>query len=187
VPTARPAVPASMRTSVPGTCRSVAIPLSDYSPAPAGAAVRQRGFTLVEMLVALLVAAILISMVSLSASPSPQRALRYEAERLAQLLALAREEALVRGAPIRVDLSRDGYRFLIRRDREWRPITDDGDLRARAFDDDTQVAIERADGMRALEFGRDIVEAPYRVMLVRRAAAVTIVANGLGRFEVVEP
>jgi hypothetical protein len=36
------------------------------------------------------------------------------------------------------------------------------------------------------QFGRDLVEAPYRVVLQRSEAAVTIVANGLGAFEVVD-
>ncbi len=138
------------------------------------------------MLVALLIAVVIVTMVSVSGTPSPERALRIEADRLAQLLSLAREEALVRGAPIRFESSRDGYRFVILRDREWRAITDDGDLRARYWDDETTVSVQRADGMRALEFGRDIVEAPYLVTLARRTAAVTIVANGLGSFEIRE-
>jgi hypothetical protein len=51
---------------------------------------------------------------------------------------------------------------------------------------ETRVAVDRPDGRRVLEFGRDLVEAPYRVVLQRPEAAVSIVANGLGAFEVVD-
>ena len=146
----------------------------------------QRGFTLIELLVALLVAAVIIGMVAVSGTPGPDRALRFDAERLALLLSLAREEAQVRGAPIRFESDDDGYRFVVFRDRQWRPIEDDHDLRARAWGSETRLTIERADGAAALEFGRDLVEAPYRVVLVRPGARVAIVANGLGSFEVVD-
>lgn len=144
---------------------------------------RQTGFTLVEMLVALLVAAVIVGMLTVSGAPSPERALRFEADRLAQLLALAREEAQVRGAPIRFEYDDQGYRFAILRDREWRPI-DDQDLRPRRWDEVTDVRLQRVDGLLRIEFGRDLVEAPYLLQLQRGPAAVTIVANGLGSFEV---
>jgi hypothetical protein len=72
------------------------------------------------------------------------------------------------------------------RDRQWRAFSDDADLRARAWGAETRVLVDRPDGRRVLEFGRDLVEAPYRVVLQRSEAAVTIVANGLGAFEVVD-
>jgi general secretion pathway protein H len=145
---------------------------------------RVRGFTLIELLVALMVAAVIIGMVTISGAPSPDRALRVEAERLAQLLSLAREEAQVRGAPIRFESNVDGYRFVIYREREWRPITDDRDLRPRAWDAQTRAVVARADGRDALVFGRDLVEPPYELRLQRPGTTVVIVANGLGSFEV---
>ena len=147
---------------------------------------QQHGFSLIELLVVLLVAVVLIGMVALSGSPSPERALRFDAERLAQLLSLAREESQLRGAPIRFESGAEGYRFLIYKDRQWRAITDDGDLRARSWPTETRLLVERADGRRSLDFGRDLVEPPYRVVLQRPGATVVIVANGLGSFEVPE-
>lgn len=147
---------------------------------------RSGGFTLIELLVTLVLIAIVVGMVTLSGSPSPDRLLRADADRLAQLLSLAREESQVRGAPIRFESDGSGFRFMMYRDRQWRPITDDGDLRARAWDTETRITIERPDGRRTLEFGRDLVEAPYRMVLQRPGVSVAIVANGLGSFEVVE-
>ena len=146
----------------------------------------QRGFTLIELLVVLIVAAVITGMVTMSGSPSPDRVLRQDAERLALLLSLAREEAQVRGAPIRFESDSSGYRFVIFRDRQWRTVADDGDLRPRPWSTETRLLIERADGTASLEFGRDMVEAPYRVRMQRPGASVTIVANGLGSFDVVD-
>jgi general secretion pathway protein H len=147
---------------------------------------RSRGFTLIELLVTLIVIGVVVGMVTLSAAPSPQRELRADADRLAQLLSLAREESQVRGSPIRFEADASGFRFVMFRDRQWRAFSDDADLRARAWGAETRVLVDRPDGRRVLEFGRDLVEAPYRVVLQRSEAAVTIVANGLGAFEVVD-
>ena len=83
---------------------------------------RARGFTLVELMVALIIIGVVLSMTVISGSPSPLRALETDAERLSQLFSLAREEAQIRGAPIRFENTRDRYRFIIFKDRQWRPI-----------------------------------------------------------------
>jgi general secretion pathway protein H len=139
------------------------------------------------LLVAMIIAAVIVSMVALSGTPSPARALQTDADRLAQLLALAREEAQVRGAPIRFQSDGNNYQFVVFRDSQWRVIDDDTYLRPRRWDLPTDVQVRRADGARFLEFGRDLVEAPYVVRLLRADMAVEIFANGLGTFEVVQP
>ena len=143
---------------------------------------RQGGFTLVEMLVALVIAGILIGVATLSIGGF-DRTLRYETERLAQLLSLAREEALVRGAPIRLETSEEGYRFAIRRDRRWLPVLDDRDLRERAWKQPTRTWVERADGRKAVEFGRDQVDVPFVLHVERGDERFAIASNGLGLFE----
>lgn len=148
---------------------------------------RAAGFTLIELLVAMLIAAVIVSMVAMSGAPSAARALQNDADRLAQLLALAREEAQIRGAPIRFESDRNNYRFIVFKDSEWRVIDDDTFLRPRKWDTQTDVQVLRADGARFLEFGRDLVDAPYVVRLLRDNLTVEIAANGLGNFEVVRP
>ena len=144
---------------------------------------RQAGFTLIELMVVLVVAGVLLSLVSLSGSGSAERALRFEAERVAQLLALAREEAQVLGTPIRFQIDAERYRFLVRQDRQWR-LSTDPDLRERFWEQPTRVRIDRADGRAEIEFGRDAVDIPFALRLSRDSTSVTIAANGLGAFAV---
>ena len=145
---------------------------------------RERGFTLIELLVALVIAAVALAMVAVNGLPGSQRGLKFEAERLAQLLSLAREEAQVRGRPLRLQADDSGYRFQVLREREWRPLNDDADLRARTWDEPTRIVVERPDGRREIEFGRDAIDVPFTIQLAREDANVAILANGLGLFEV---
>lgn len=148
---------------------------------------RSAGFTLVELMVALIIIGVVLSMVVISGSPNPLRSLESDAERLSQLFSLAREEAQIRGAPIRFESTRDRYRFVIFKDRQWRPIEDDTHLRVREWESPTRVRVVKADGSDRLEFGRELIEPPFRVILTRPAGSVEIAANGLGIFEVQPP
>ena len=185
--TARPVGPA--RTPISATGTSSTSGFSTGGPVlrlrrSAGSR-RSAGFTLIELLVALIIAAVIVSMVAISGTTNPARELETDADRLAQLLALAREEAQVRGAPIRFETDGIDYQFVVYRDSEWRVIDDDTYLRPRRWDEQTDVLVRRADGARFLEFGRDLVEAPYVVRLIRGDLVAEISANGLGTFEVV--
>lgn len=142
-----------------------------------------RGFTLLELLVAIVIAGVLAGIVSLSIGGA-DRSLHFEAERVAQLFLLAREESQLRGAPIRFEADEERYRFLIWRDRRWQLLLDDKDLRERAWNARTQLRVERPDGRREIEFGRDQVDVPFVVRLNRDDASAIIDANGLGMFEV---
>lgn len=148
----------------------------------AHAGLRAAGFTLIEMLVAIVIAGVLIGIATLSIGGF-DRSLRFEAERLAQLLLLAREEALVRGAPIRLEADDERYRFAIWRGRRWQPILDDRDLRERAWERPTRLTVERPDGRQTVEFGRDQVDAPFELHVQRDGERATIFANGLGTFQ----
>jgi general secretion pathway protein H len=142
---------------------------------------RPAGFTLIELMVVLVIIGVMLGAVGLSIR-SADRSLQFEAERLAQLLSLAREEAQVRGAPIRLDADEQGFRFMIRRDRQWQPILDDRDLRERAWEGPTTLRIERPDGQEGIEFGREQVDAPFVLRLTRDKTSAAIAANGLGSF-----
>jgi general secretion pathway protein H len=190
--TARPAAPAPTQTSATGIFdtqrlahRALLVRLKGRRARGAGGARAASGFTLIELLVALVIAAVIVSMVAVTGAPNPARALDTDADRLAQLLALAREEAQIRGAPIRFQTDGNNYQFVIFKDSQWRVIDDDTYLRPRHWEVQTDVVVRRADGVRFLEFGRDLVEAPYVVRLLREDMVAEISANGLGTFEVV--
>lgn len=142
----------------------------------------QRGFTLLELLVAIVIAGVLVGVATLSVGGF-DRGLRFEADRLAQLLSLAREEALVRGAPIRLEADSARYRFAILRNRQWQPLLDDRDLRERAWSEPTRIRVERADRRDGIEFGREQIDMPFALHLERGDQRVAIVSNGFGVFE----
>jgi general secretion pathway protein H len=143
-----------------------------------------RGFTLIELMVVIVVIGVALSMVSFDGFSGGRRGLGFEAERLAQLLQLARDEAQVRGRPIRLRADAEGYDFLILVDRRWRPVVDDPDLRGRAWRLPTELRVSRPDGRAEVEFGRESVDVPFTIQLRRGDDRSTIAANGLGRFDV---
>lgn len=142
-----------------------------------------RAFTLVELLVTLAVIAIAAALLSANLMPDARRELRTDAERLSLLLAAAREEAQVRGRPVRFVADERGYRFLVFSDRQWRSL-EEAPLRERGWSAPTRVMLSRGDARSALEFGRDPVDAPFELVLERDGLQVALAANGLGRFEV---
>jgi general secretion pathway protein H len=151
---------------------------------PSAVRSRTAGFTLIELLITLVVIGVAVALVAINGLPNERQGLRFEAERLAQVLSLARDEAQVRGAPIRLSADASGYRFQILRDRQWRLIDDDADLRERVWSSPVVLTLNRADGRRDLEFGRDPVDSPFLLSLSRDGASVQMSANGLGLFEV---
>ncbi|MFZ3288463.1 MAG: type II secretion system minor pseudopilin GspH, partial [Telluria sp.] len=81
-----------------------------------------RGFTLVEVMVVLVIIGITLGLVSLNAMPSPQQTLQAEAQRIALLLQLARDEAIVRNRLVAFEADPERYRFLVRNETRWDPI-----------------------------------------------------------------
>ena len=87
-----------------------------------------------EMLVVVLIMGILVGTVSARLQPDDRDRLRVEAERLAQLMALAVQEAQITGRAI--VWTSDGHRYQFWRqgsDEAWSEIRDDDLLRARGL------------------------------------------------------
>jgi general secretion pathway protein H len=150
---------------------------------------RQRGFTLLELLVVLVIAGITLGMVSFNAMPSPQQALENEAQRIALLLQLARDEAIVRDRPIAFEADAEGYRFLQREEKSWQALQADDLLRPRQFKrSPVMLSVYpppdgNANPMRIV-FGREPVQQPFVLTLGMADASVAIRADGIGHFTV---
>ena len=93
-----------------------------------------RGFTLLEMLVVVLIMGILVAVVSTKLQPGNTDVLRVEAERLAQLLELASQEASITGTSIAWTSDGFNYKFWRQGGNDvWSEIRDDDLLRARTL------------------------------------------------------
>jgi general secretion pathway protein H len=149
------------------------------------------GFTLVELMVVMVIIGITLGLVSLNAIPSPQQHLQNEAQRLALLLQLARDEAIVRNRLVAFEADGERYRFLVRNETRWDPVTGDDLLRERAFKNaPVSLLIDPAGtgtspGMPLrITFGREPVDKPFLLTLASGDAHVAIRADGVGHFNV---
>ena len=148
-----------------------------------------RGFTLVELMVVMVIIGITLGLVSLNAIPSPQQHLQNEAQRLALLLQLARDEAIVRNRLVAFEADGDHYRFLVRNETRWDPVAGDDLLRERPFKN-APVALlidppSAGSGTPLrITFGREPVDKPFLLTLAAGDAHVAIRADGVGHFVV---
>jgi len=150
---------------------------------------RGRGFTLIELLVVMVIIGVTLGLVSLSAMPNGQQSLHKEAERIALLLQLARDEAIVRNRQVAFEADADHYRFLVRNDKQWEPVTQDDLLRERPFKNSPvlfsidPVSSATMPPLR-LTFGREPVDKPFVLTLASGPNSVAIRADGIGHFTV---
>ncbi len=137
----------------------------------------------------MVIAGIMLGLVSFNAMPSQQQMLQNDAQRIALLLQLARDEAIVRNRPIAFEADEDRYRFLMREENIWQPISKDDLLREREFKrSPVALSISPAPagepGPVRIVFGREPVDKPFVLMLSLGDSNVAIRADGIGHFVV---
>ncbi|MGF6272088.1 general secretion pathway protein H [Massilia sp. UYP11] len=147
------------------------------------------GFTLVELLVVMVIIGITLGLATLNAIPSPRQDLENEARRIALLLQLARDEAIVRNRLVAFEANGERYRFMVRGDTGWEPVTRDDLLRERSFKNPPLRLVLEPSGtggpdMLRITFGREPVDRPFVLTLASGANAVAIHADGVGHFTV---
>lgn len=154
------------------------------------AASRRRGFTLIELLVVLVILGITLGLVSMKVAPSRRQGMQQEAQRIAMLLQLARDEAIVRNRPVAFEAGAESYRFLVRGEqRVWEPVTQDDLLRERPFKSGPVTLLldppstMPGDNLRIV-FGREPVDRPFTLTMVSGDVSVAIRADGIGHFTV---
>ena len=103
------------------------------------------GFTLIELLVVVVVIGIISGIVVLSIGIlGDDRALQQQAQRLASLIELAEEEAVMQGREFGLEFQRGGYRF-VEYDplaNRWQELVGDELLRPRRLDESLELALE---------------------------------------------
>lgn len=160
----------------------------------------QKGFTLLEMMIVLVIIGIATTMASVSAFGNNEaKALRQDAQRLAQLFTAAQIEARASGHSIVWQHDSQGYRFarvprkLILPARlaarghriDDIPLSSDSVLRPREWTTGAPVKV-RIQPQEVLTFGADWIAGPLKMELTSGERTVTLARLGNGRF-VVEP
>lgn len=90
------------------------------------------GFTLLEVLIVLLIIGISISFIALNVGPRHQM-VREEGQRLAALMNLAQEEAILMGEEYALELRAGQYGFAKLADDSWQELEDDEVFRVRTL------------------------------------------------------
>lgn len=136
----------------------------------------RNGFTLVELMVAIAVLALLTSAAVLTASLGDRQP-REAANRLASRLAAARDEAVLTGRPMGVWVSASGYGFEQRRDGRWQAI-DEKPFDGGDWGDGISLSGQNQQRLRFDALG--LPDRPARLTLLNdgRSATIAVAAGG---------
>ncbi len=147
------------------------------------------GFTLLELLIVMVIVGITLGMVSFNAMPDDHQILQRDAQRIALLMQLARDEAIVRNRPIAFEAEADRYRFLLREQNTWQKLDRDELLHEREFKRSPitlSIMPQQPDQSipTRIIFGREPVSKPFVLTLAFGDLRTTIRADGIGHFSV---
>lgn len=150
---------------------------------------RARGFTLLELLIVVVIAGITLGAVSFSAFNNDRQALQNDARRIAMLLQLTRDEAILRNRPTAFEADATGYRFLVSAPDGWQGLDQNTLMRPRKFVrfplrlslSPARVDAGTPDLLR-IPFGREPIDKPFVLTLDAGDATVAVHADGLGHF-----
>ena len=84
----------------------------------------QRGFTLIEIMVVVVIAAILMGAVTMSFPHNEDDLLKEDASRFSALISLIQDEAILQSRDMALAISDAGYQFYSREDGSWSPYSE---------------------------------------------------------------
>ena len=86
---------------------------------------RQRGFTLLEILLVVVIIGVMAGMAVLAVGNNDARYLQQESERLLQVMRMAQDEAILKQENLGLYLTREGYQFLSynQQERDWTELS----------------------------------------------------------------
>lgn len=143
-----------------------------------------RGFTLLELMVVLVIIGICTAGIGLGLGSllDPGRQLRQEAERLAQRLQVARDEARIDGRPLRWQADATGYRFSRREGSGWVTVERDDLLRPQKWQP-TGIAVQPAS---PVELSPEWIGIAWELGLSLEGRTLRLRDDGSGQLQVVQ-
>lgn len=105
---------------------------------------KQRGFTLIEIMVVIVIIGFLASMAVLSSGTDPLRQLKQEAQRIAIIIRLAEDEALLQGKEYGLKLAKDSYQVVTFNEttKRWQSTADTSAFKHHRLPDNATLSLQ---------------------------------------------